>query len=79
MVKIIKEGKKTFETTCSRCGCVFSYQLCDLDVALKRYLYCPCCNNQVYHKDQSSAGITYDESTKDMRSISLNEVLKDET
>ena len=53
MITIIKEGKKVFKTKCNRCGCEFSYQLEDLDIALKQYTYCPCCNNQCYHKNQA--------------------------
>lgn len=54
MIKVIKEGKKIFQTTCYRCGCEFSYELDDLSVGMlmAESVKCPSCNTDVYHPEQ---------------------------
>lgn len=51
MIKVIKEGKKSFVATCPTCGCEFSYEL--EDITMSGYVYCPCCNESVTHKSQA--------------------------
>ena len=59
MKTIIKSGRKTYITTCERCGCEFSYQDDDIitegDAALasklasyKKFVECPFCNNNIF-------------------------------
>ena len=31
MIKIIKPGKTDFRMTCDKCGCVFEYNVVDID------------------------------------------------
>ena len=50
MIKVIKEGKQNFRATCSKCGCVFEYELEDLFPL--EYVLCPCCKDHVYHSMQ---------------------------
>ena len=47
MIKIIKQGQKTFIRTCDRCGCKFQYDLSDLSGL--EYISCPCCHNTLTH------------------------------
>ena len=51
MIKIIKEGKKSFITTCPKCGCEFEYELADIIVS--GVVYCPCCGESIIHEKQS--------------------------
>lgn len=45
MIKIIEKGKETFELTCARCGCRFSYEAEDITETLIGALAvkCPQC------------------------------------
>lgn len=49
MIKIIKDGVKTFKTTCPNCGCEFTYENEDINISV---VICPCCNNPIYHKQK---------------------------
>lgn len=49
MIKIIKEGKKEFITTCSTCRCKFSYELNDISF---NSVICPFCKHCVAHPVQ---------------------------
>lgn len=53
-MKVLQHGKTEFTGTCNRCGCIFEYTFDDLrsNYPLK-YVKCPDCGNEVYHKDQS--------------------------
>lgn len=49
MTTIIKEGyisKITYQNTCPRCGCIYTYEESDTtyDLTGQRILYCPCCH-----------------------------------
>ena len=61
MIKIIEKGKETFELTCVRCGCKFSYDAedakWDLDEHMK--VECPQCkfNNKHPRQDVSAKKI----------------------
>ena len=71
-MKIIKHGKKEFQTICSRCGCEFSYTLEEL---LSNYpvktVNCPDCGYECYHPDQST------DSNKDLYSWITEKALSD--
>ena len=57
MIKIIKEGKKEFKTTCTSCGCEFIYGLDDLKRGtVYSTIKCPCCGDEIVH---SNAGKEY--------------------
>ena len=45
MIKIIKEGKTDFRMTCDKCGCVFEYNVEDINDS---YIKCPTCHKQHY-------------------------------
>ncbi len=45
-IKIIKEGKKEFEYTCPYCGCVFTYELEDIEPG--DIVECPFCHEQLH-------------------------------
>ena len=45
MIKIIKEGKTDFRLTCDKCGCVFEYNVEDIDDC---YIKCPTCHKKHY-------------------------------
>ncbi len=53
MIKIIKSGKKEFHTTCSNCGCEFTYDLEDLSktdyLGAIDYVKCPECGITILH------------------------------
>nr|DAI30520.1 MAG TPA: DNA-directed RNA polymerase [Caudoviricetes sp.] len=49
MIKIIKDGAKTFKATCPNCGCEFTYENEDINISV---VICPCCNNPIYHKQK---------------------------
>lgn len=52
MIKIIKSGKKEFHTTCSCCGCEFTYEIEDLngtDYDGQGYVKCPECGAIISH------------------------------
>lgn len=51
MIKIIKEGKKSFVKRCPRCGCEFVYGL--EDIGMTDLVYCPCCGRSIVHRDQA--------------------------
>lgn len=53
MITVIKHGEKNFITTCSRCGCQFSYELTDLFESSGEYINCPDCKNKCYHARQN--------------------------
>lgn len=56
MIKIIKEGKKEFITTCPICGCRFSYEYEDLQLTITyKMVQCPCCGEEVIHDKKLSA------------------------
>lgn len=50
MIKVIKEGKKSFITTCPKCGCEFVYELADIIVSS---VHCPFCGELIIHKRQA--------------------------
>ena len=55
MVTIITPGLTTFTGQCSRCGCVFSYQLEDLKIwCVTPQLPCPTCGTAYLHPSQAS-------------------------
>ena len=45
MIKIIKPGKTDFRLTCDKCGCVFEYNVEDIDDS---YVKCPTCSKMHY-------------------------------
>ena len=45
MIKIIKPGKTDFRLTCNKCGCIFEYNVTDIDDG---YIKCPTCGKQYY-------------------------------
>lgn len=45
MIKIIKPGKTDFRLTCDKCGCVFEYNVEDIDDG---YIKCPTCGKMHY-------------------------------
>lgn len=50
MIKIIKEGQKTFTAFCERCGCEFTYDLEDLKLSCASdKIACPTCGKDFYH------------------------------
>ena len=52
MIKIIKEGPKTFTVVCPHCGTKFEYGLEDTSVIFGTGVYqvtCPVCSNSVKH------------------------------
>lgn len=52
MIKIIKEGKKEFEATCTSCGCEFIYGLDDLKRGIVySTIKCPCCGDEIVHSN----------------------------
>ena len=51
MIKIIKEGKKSFVETCPKCGCEFEYELEDVDAS--GAVRCPYCEERIIHKSQA--------------------------
>ena len=55
MIEIVKEGKKKFEITCIKCGCVFTYGLEDLKGT--RYVTCPECHEECRHPDQNLGNV----------------------
>lgn len=48
MIKVIKHGETTFLGKCDRCGCEFTYNLDDVNIA--NTVPCPDCIGRVYHK-----------------------------
>ena len=48
MIEIIREPKERFETYCPRCGCVFAYELEDVDDDIDM-VECPACGKFVEH------------------------------
>lgn len=53
-MKIIKEGKKTFRLTCSKCGCEFEYELDEIGTTIPGKVECPCCGEYLYHPNQDA-------------------------
>ena len=49
-IKIIKKGNKTFKTLCSKCDCLFSYQLNDL--CSGTFICCPECGSNIQHSNR---------------------------
>lgn len=45
MIKIIKPGKTDFRLTCDKCGCIFEYNVEDIDDS---YIKCPTCGKMHY-------------------------------
>ena len=59
MINVIVKGKRRFRATCSRCLCVFEYDLSDLVKYIScEYAKCPCCKNDVVHMPSSEDVIT---------------------
>ena len=50
MIKIIKEGKKSFVAKCAKCGCEFVYELEDIIIDS---VCCPFCGKSIMHKKQA--------------------------
>lgn len=49
MIKVIKEGKTDFRKTCDKCGCIFEYDLSDINDGK---IECPCCKKSFYGYDE---------------------------
>jgi hypothetical protein len=45
MIKIIRPGKTDFRKTCDKCGCIFEYNVEDID---DNYIKCPTCSKLHY-------------------------------
>lgn len=45
MIKIIKPGKTDFRMTCNKCGCIFEYNVEDIQDS---YIKCPTCHKEYY-------------------------------
>ena len=45
MIKIIKPGKTDFRLTCDKCGCIFEYNVEDIEDS---YIKCPTCGKMHY-------------------------------
>lgn len=61
MIKIIKDPPKEYVESCSKCGCVFSYELSDTVPSVLGYsssVKCPSCGNCVEHKSQKKSEAT---------------------
>ena len=56
MIKIIKEGKTDFRITCDKCGCIFEYNVADIDDC---YIKCPTCGKQHYAFEAELTSQTY--------------------
>jgi uncharacterized Zn finger protein len=55
-MKILKHGKPNFIGKCRRCGCIFLYEIGNLNFnILNPAVRCPECGNFVEHKDQTLA------------------------
>jgi hypothetical protein len=50
MIKIIKEGRTDFTLTCDHCGCIFAYNVEDIDDS---YIKCPTCHKMHYAFQES--------------------------
>jgi hypothetical protein len=50
MIKIIKPGKKDFHAICNRCGCEFTYEAEDINLA--GFVECPTCGGPHAHSDE---------------------------
>ena len=61
MKVILKQGRDGFIATCRKCGCEFKYALSDIIIDR---VYCPYCDNPVYHPDQSLQDIMSWSETK---------------
>ena len=46
-MKIISPGKKTFNGNCTRCGCIFEYEVQDIDGS--DMVECPDCGHKNLH------------------------------
>lgn len=67
MIKIIKEGKTDFRLTCDKCGCIFEYNVADIDDC---YIKCPTCGKQHYAFEADY------ELEKDTAEFSITELTK---
>lgn len=58
MIKIIKNGQRTFTTTCGVCGCIFNYEAEDVQDTLNgSAVYCPYCKSRCPHnRDDNGCG-----------------------
>ena len=55
MIRVIKPGRKEFEGQCSKCACIFSYELSDLILGIGEYrVRCPECSKDYYHPSQNN-------------------------
>lgn len=67
MIKIITPGKTDFRMTCDKCGCVFEYNVVDIDDG---YIKCPTCGKKHYgfgsdyELEKGAAGYSPTELTK---------------
>ena len=54
MIKIIKEGKTDFRMTCDKCGCIFEYNVADIDDC---HIKCPTCHKKHYAFEPESKSV----------------------
>lgn len=76
MIKIIEKGKETFEITCQRCGCKFSYDAEDAKYDIDEHMKveCPQCkfNNRHPRQDESAKKIEITSTGTDTSNIKLD-------
>ena len=70
MVKVIKHGKKEFTGQCSKCACIFSYELSDLYQGIGYRLNCPECGEYYYYPSQYN--LPDPDNTDTVPTINLN-------
>jgi hypothetical protein len=69
MIKIIKDGKTDFRMTCDKCGCVFEYNVADIEDC---YIKCPTCRKPYYAFDAESTYDLYtEEPVAEKKTVSL--------
>ena len=63
-MKIISSGKKTFNGNCTRCGCIFEYEVQDIDGS--DMVECPDCGHKNLHFVNSVPQFLYSNSIQNI-------------
>ena len=63
MIKIIKPGKTDFRKTCDKCGCIFEYNVEDIDDC---YIKCPTCHKEYYGFEPEYLEKTFNSNKKQL-------------
>lgn len=69
-MKIIRQGKKTFTGYCTRCDCIFEYEIQDIDGS--DMVECPDCGHKNLHFLNQTTSTDYI-NTDDINSINVLE------